>query len=42
MKAAYEYQEEGGQIYETRQPVSEGQKCFEEGLEKVQKFYGKE
>ena len=41
LKAPSEYKEEWGQIYETRQTVSEGQKRFEEWLQKARKIYGK-
>jgi transposase len=41
LKAAYEYKEQFRQIYETSQTVSEGQKRFEEWLQKAGKIYGK-
>lgn len=41
LKAAYEYKEEFRQIYETSQTVSEGQKRFEEWVQKARKIYGK-
>ena len=40
LKSAYEYKEEFRQIYETSQTVWEGQKRFEEWLQKARTIYG--
>ncbi|WP_438802929.1 ISL3 family transposase [Laspinema palackyanum] len=41
LKAAYEYKEEFRNIYETSQSVSEGEKRFQEWLNKARQVYGK-